>query len=165
MTTRRLGWPAPRRGRRAVAVDRDSTGPPGVHCDRAGRHDEIWLRGGSQARPEFPTEKEWLRSVNMLVDAGSKGQQVRAQTKLWTHGDGGSGFRLAPVLVASFLLGTDGSYYPNFSVNQTLAALLRKRRPRPPLGVPPGRRVVHYLRAYGSPAPPRDGDFRCGPRH
>lgn len=86
-------------------------------------HDEIWLRGGSQSVTKYPTEKEWLRSVNMLVDAGSKGEQVQVQTKLWTTATAAQAAAWHRFVVASFLLGTDGNSYLNFSLNQTLAAL------------------------------------------
>lgn len=116
-----LGGNALTTGGRYFATDGTSNAPLLNRLDAG--HDEIWLRGGSQSVSKYPTEKEWLLSVNMLVDAGSKGQQVQAQTKLWTTATAAQVAAWHRFVVASFLLGTDGNSYLNFSVNQTLAAL------------------------------------------
>lgn len=116
-----LGGNALTTGGRYFATDGTSNAPLLDVLDVG--HDEIWLRGGSQSVSKYPTEKEWLRSVNMLVEAASRGKQVQAQTKLWTSATAAQAAAWHRYVVASFLLGTDGNSYLNFSVSQTLAAL------------------------------------------
>lgn len=109
-------------GGRYFATDGTSNAPLLGVLDAG--HDEIWLRGGGQSVTKFPSEKEWLNSVNMLVNAASMGRQIMTQTKLWTSATPTQVAAWHRYVVASFLLGTDGHSYLTYSLNQSLAGLI-----------------------------------------
>jgi hypothetical protein len=108
-------------GGRYFATD-GTTNAPLLDVLDAG-HDEIWLRGGRQGVTKYPTEKQWLQYVNMLVDAGGRGRRVMVQTKLWTQATQTQVDAWHRYTVASFLMGTDGQSYLTFSPNQTMPGL------------------------------------------
>lgn len=105
-------------GSRYFATDGSSNAPLLGVLDAA--HDEIWLRGGSTGVTRYPTEKQWLQYVNMLVDIGSRGEQAMIQTKVWVPATAAQLDAWHRYTVASFLLGTDGRSYLNFSSAQTM---------------------------------------------
>lgn len=85
-------------------------------------HEEDFLHTASQKATQYPTQKAWINAINVLVDAGARGDSVMAQTKLWvaaTPAQIDSWYRFA---AASFLLGTNGSSYFTFSTSRTMAA-------------------------------------------
>lgn len=108
-------------GGRYFATDGTSNAPLLGQLDAG--HDEIWLRGDRQSVNKYPTEKEWLASVNILVSAASKGQQVMTQTKVWTSATRAQVDAWHRFVVSSFLLGTDGRSYLTFSPDQSMAGV------------------------------------------
>ncbi len=88
-------------------------------------HAEIWLREGRSSVDNWPSLSVWQQDVEMLADAGSTtGTPVLTQTKVWTT-------TATPALIvqwhrfalASFLLGTDGNSWFEFSGSRTFAAV------------------------------------------
>ena len=84
---------------------------------------EVFLRGGTTPITTYPTESVWLNQINLLVDAGSRGDRVLAQTKIWISATAHQIDDWHKYTVASFLMGTNGLSYLNFSTGHTMSAL------------------------------------------
>jgi hypothetical protein len=84
---------------------------------------EDFLRGATDAPTHYPTAAIWLNQINMLVDAGSRGDVVLAQTKLWVAATSAQADAWHTFTLASFLLGSNGGSYYSFSVGHTMADL------------------------------------------
>ena len=79
-----------------------------------GGNAEGWIRGANQGVEQFRKEREWLKDVDMLVNAGAKGKTVLAMTKLWVAATPAQVDRWHRYALASFLLGNDGNSYFSF---------------------------------------------------
>lgn len=86
-------------------------------------HAEIWLREGRSVVSNWPTVDEWKKDVDMLAEAGAAGETVLTQTKVWTTASAAQLDQWHRFALASFLLGTDGSHWFEFSSSRTLAGV------------------------------------------
>jgi hypothetical protein len=84
---------------------------------------EDFLRGGTARVTNFQSEDQWVDTVSMLVDAGARGDRILAQTKIWTTATAAQIDAWHRYTVATFLMGTNGLSYLNFSTDHTMAAL------------------------------------------
>jgi hypothetical protein len=84
-----------------------------------------WVRGASEPITNFPSVANWKQEVDMLVDAGGRGKSVLTMTKVW--GVSASQDQIDAVhrfTLATFMLGTDGKQYFDFSSNSTDGAVV-----------------------------------------
>jgi hypothetical protein len=79
---------------------------------------EAWLRGAMQPASFHPGEAAWKQSVDMLVDAGARGDSVMTITKVWSTATDAEKTAWYQFALASFLLGNDGHSYFMFSYKQ-----------------------------------------------
>jgi hypothetical protein len=75
---------------------------------------EAWLRAPAGSITSYRPEASWKHDVDMLVDAGPRGESVLTMTKVWTSGTTAQKDAWHKYALASFLLGTDGSAYFSF---------------------------------------------------
>lgn len=76
---------------------------------------EGWLRRAEAPLDARPSEEEWLREVEMLEDAASRGKLVLVLPKAWTPGSEARKGELHELALATFLLGTSDTTYFAFS--------------------------------------------------
>jgi hypothetical protein len=69
---------------------------------------EGWLRHPTAGAEEFPSEKVWRQSVDMIADSERLGSGMLAVTKLWKPMTAAQQQRWYEYTMGSFLLGTDG---------------------------------------------------------
>jgi Hypothetical glycosyl hydrolase family 15 len=84
---------------------------------------ESFLRGPTTAMTSFPSESKWLTNVQMLSDAEATGGSVLATTKAWLTATQAQLAQWHTYALASFLLGSSGRSYFNFSASQDYAGL------------------------------------------
>lgn len=101
----------------------DGTSVRPVLDELDGGHAEDFLRSATEPLTQYPNVNTWLGSVNMLADAGSRGDSVLAQTKLWVTASASQTTSWYRYAAATFLLGTSGTSYFNFAPAQTVAGL------------------------------------------
>lgn len=85
---------------------------------------EAWLRPPNAPAGPYPSEAAWKASVDALVNAGQRGDVLVALTKVW---GGGSPAQISAwhlLSLASFLLGTNGTAYYEFSSSNTESGIL-----------------------------------------
>jgi hypothetical protein len=88
-------------------------------------HAEIFLRDKYTPVDGFKDEAEWKQDVEMLVDVGKRGKIAVTTTKMWqTTATQGQIDRWHKYALASFLLGSNGKSYFNFSLTNTLSGVL-----------------------------------------
>jgi len=88
-------------------------------------HAEIFLRDKNTPITTFKTETAWKQDVDMLVDVGSRGKVAWTTTKMWNVSATQTQIdRWHKYALASFLLGTNGRSYFNFSAKNTVAGAL-----------------------------------------
>ncbi len=76
---------------------------------------EAFTRSQAQPLTKFRPETAWKQDVDMLVDVGSKGKALLAETKVWIPAGQDSIERLHRYALATFMLGTDGNSYLSFN--------------------------------------------------
>jgi hypothetical protein len=76
---------------------------------------EAWMRGAWQRADSWRNEATWKKDVDMLVDAGSRGNSVLTITKVWATATQAQKDQWYEFSLASFLLGNDGHSYFGFS--------------------------------------------------
>jgi hypothetical protein len=75
---------------------------------------EAWLRTAKAPINSYRPESEWKKDVDLLVDAGAKGEAALVMTKVWVTGATAQKDAWHRYALASFLLGTDGNAYFSF---------------------------------------------------
>jgi hypothetical protein len=88
-----------------------------------GAEAEVFVRNPSQGVTSYRTEAAWKADVDMLVDAGKRGEAIFAMTKLWVTATADETTRWHKYALATFLLGTNGASYFRFSIASTYAGL------------------------------------------
>ena len=89
-------------------------------------HAEIFLRDKNTPLDTFKTEAAWKQDVDMLVDVGSRGKVAWTTTKMWNVSSTATQVQIDrwhKYALASFLLGTNGHSYFNFSAKNTVAGV------------------------------------------
>ncbi len=76
---------------------------------------EGFLRFPSGSVDSFRSQADWLSEVNMLAAAGQMDKPLIVQTKFWVDASEAETLRWRKYTYATFLLGTDGSSFLNFS--------------------------------------------------
>jgi hypothetical protein len=76
---------------------------------------EAWLRGAWTSAAFYPSEAAWKQGVDMLTDAGARGDSVMTITKVWSNGTDAQKAAWYHFALASFLLGNDGKSFFFFS--------------------------------------------------
>jgi len=76
---------------------------------------EAWMRGAYQGADVWRGETGWKADVDMLVDAGNRGESVLTITKVWASATQAQKDQIYTYSLASFLLGNDGHSYFGFS--------------------------------------------------
>jgi hypothetical protein len=90
-------------------------------------HAEIFLRDKNTPIGTFKTEAAWKQDVDMLVDVGGRGKVAWTTTKMWNVSSTATQAQIDrwhKYSLASFLLGTNGRSYYNFSAKNTVASVL-----------------------------------------
>lgn len=90
-------------------------------------HAEIFLRDKNTPIGTFKTEAAWKQDVDMLVDVGNRGKVAWTTTKLWDVSGSATQAQIDrwhKYALASFLLGSNGHSYFNFSTKNTVAGVL-----------------------------------------
>jgi hypothetical protein len=95
---------------------------PLLDLESAGQAEDF-LRGATYSPTKYPKASIWLNQIKMLVNAGSRGDVVLAQTKLWVTATSAQVDAWHTFTLASFLLGTNGRSYYSFSIGHTMADL------------------------------------------
>jgi hypothetical protein len=85
---------------------------------------EAWLKNPGSSATSFPTEAAWQQNVDALVDAGNRGRTVMAMTKTWGGGTATDLDAWHRFALASFLLGTNGGSYFEFSSANNQAGIV-----------------------------------------
>jgi hypothetical protein len=90
----------------------------GVH----GALSEIWIRTAHQSITSYPTELQWNKNVNQLVDLGLNGERTAAMVKMWSTGTTAQKDAFHRFALATFLLGSDGtsSFHASYTEGQVL---------------------------------------------
>lgn len=88
-----------------------------------GGHAEGFLHSGQQAASGFPSTAVWQQNVQMLVDAGIRHDVILTTTKVWTTTDQTVLDSWHAYSLATFLMGTDGTSYYEFSPSSNLAGM------------------------------------------
>jgi hypothetical protein len=88
-----------------------------------GAESEVFVRGPSQGLTTYRSEAAWKADVDMLVDAGARGEVVFALTKLWVSATVDEVKSWHKYALATFLLGTNGKSYFRFTPAQTYDGL------------------------------------------
>ncbi|MBA3288454.1 MAG: hypothetical protein H0U21_10580 [Acidimicrobiia bacterium] len=78
---------------------------------------EGWLRTSRDSPAAFRSVTRWQQDVDMLADAGQRGETVLAATKVWVSSSATQKFQWRVYTYASFLLGTDGYQFLFFSTS------------------------------------------------
>ena len=103
-------------------------------------HAEIFLRDKNTPIGTFKTEAAWKQDVDMLVDVGARAKVAWTTTKLWNVSSSATQAQIDrwhKYALASFLLGTNGRSYFNFSARNTVASVLADHPwDRVPIGDP-----------------------------
>jgi len=81
----------------------------------AGAMAESWLRGATDPLTRYPSEADWKQDLDAIVDAGNRGANFFAVTKVWADGSQAQKDGWYEYAVASFLLATDGKAYLAFT--------------------------------------------------
>ena len=84
---------------------------------------ESFLRGPATPMTSFVSESVWLKNVQMLSDAEASGGSVFATTKVWIQATSAQIDQWHTYALASFLMGTSGQSYFNFSSSQDFSGL------------------------------------------
>lgn len=84
---------------------------------------ELFVRLSTDAVTTYRSEVDWKKDVDMLVDAGKRGESVLAVTKLWVTATPAQRDAWQRYAFATFLLGTNGQQYLSFSDAKTWEAL------------------------------------------
>lgn len=79
-----------------------------------GGHAEAFLRNAGEPIGRYPTLKNWLKEIDMLVDASARGKSVLTQTKVWSGGTQQEKDAWHRYALASFLLGAGERTYFTF---------------------------------------------------
>jgi hypothetical protein len=85
---------------------------------------EAWLRAPGAPAGRFPSEAVWKANVDALVNAGQRGDALVALTKTWGGGTQAQINAWHLFSLASFLLGTNGTAYYEFSPSNSEAGIL-----------------------------------------
>jgi hypothetical protein len=85
---------------------------------------EAWLRAPGAPAERFPTEAVWKANVDALVNAGQRGDALVALTKTWGGGTQAQINAWHLFSLASFLLGTNGTAYYEFSPSNSEAGIM-----------------------------------------
>ncbi len=88
-----------------------------------GAEAEVFVRGPSQGVTTYRSEGDWKADVDMLVDAGNRGESLFAVTKLWIAANADQVKGWHKYALATFLLGTNGKSYFRFTAAQTYDGL------------------------------------------
>lgn len=103
-------------------------------------HAEIFLRDKNTPIGTFKSEAAWKQDVDMLADVGARGKVAWTTTKMWNVSSTATQAQLDrwhKYALASFLLGTNGRSYFNFSVKNAVANVMTDHPwDRVPLGQP-----------------------------
>jgi hypothetical protein len=89
----------------------------------SGAMSELWGRQATDKVTTYKSEATWKQDVDMLVDAASKGKSVFATVKLWVSNTPAQAKSWHAYTLGSFLLGTDGKQFYNFSTAKTTAGI------------------------------------------
>lgn len=85
---------------------------------------ELFLRGPTADVRKFPSETAWKQNVNMIADAEARGHRVLVTTKVWlARATGPQIAAWHQYALGSFLIGSSGGSFFNFSGAQTADAL------------------------------------------
>jgi hypothetical protein len=76
---------------------------------------EAWMRSAWQGGDTWRSEAAWKNDVDMLADAGNRGESVLTITKVWSYATQAQKDQWYSFALASFLLGNDGHSYFGFS--------------------------------------------------
>ena len=76
---------------------------------------ESWMRSAYQGADTWRSEAGWKSDVDMLADAGKRGESVLTITKVWASATQAQKDQWYTFSLASFLLGNDGHSYFGFS--------------------------------------------------
>jgi hypothetical protein len=76
---------------------------------------EAFIRASRSGIRKYRTERAWRQDVEMLVDAGARGDPILALTKTWVPGTAAQKRAWHRYALASFLLGSDGRSRFSFS--------------------------------------------------
>ncbi len=85
---------------------------------------ETWLRAPGAPTTSYPSESAWKANVDALVNAGERGDSLVALTKVWGRGSAAQINAWHLYSLASFLLGTNGTEYYEFSSSNTQAGIM-----------------------------------------
>ncbi len=80
---------------------------------------ELWLRQATKSVTTYESTASWQQEVDMLADAGSRGDSAAVTTKVWTTATAAQLTAWHRYALASFLLGATGSSYFSFTKGQT----------------------------------------------
>ena len=99
---------------------------------------ETWLRPWTAAAGDYPTLAAWGKSVQMLMDAGTKGRAIAVTVKLWGQATADQRTAWRQFALASYLLGRSGHAYFEYSPSRSVAPWAEQRSPlyRYRLGAP-----------------------------
>ena len=112
-------------------------------------HAEIFLRDKNTPLGTFKSESAWKQDVDMLVDVGNRGKVAWTTTKLWNVSGSATTAQIDrwhKYALASFLLGSNGRSYFNFSVKNTVGEVLADH---PWDRLPVGDALGAYAKANG----------------
>ncbi|HYO00105.1 MAG TPA: putative glycoside hydrolase, partial [Actinomycetota bacterium] len=79
-----------------------------------GGHAEAFLRNANEPISRYPTAKNWLKEVDMLMDATARGKSVLTLTKVWAAGTQAEKDAWHRYALASFLMGASEKTYFTF---------------------------------------------------
>jgi hypothetical protein len=85
---------------------------------------EVWLRSPGAPASSYPTPTAWKANVDALVNAGQHGDVLVALTKVWGGGSQAQVNAWHLFSLASFLLGSNGTAYYEFSSSNTESGIL-----------------------------------------
>jgi len=84
---------------------------------------ETWLRVSTGPESRFPSLSEWQEDVSMLVTAGAKNEVIGVVTKLWSKATAAQITQWHIFMIATFLMGTNGTSLYCFTASHTVAGL------------------------------------------
>ena len=84
---------------------------------------ETWLRVSTEPENRFPSLSEWQEDVSMLVTAGSKNEVIGVVTKLWSKATPAQVTQWHIFMIATFLMGTNGTSLYCFTAAHTVAGM------------------------------------------
>lgn len=99
----------------------DGTRPLVTSID--GAMSELWLRAPAAPANGYKSVADWKSDVDMLASAEASGDHVLVTVKLWIHATATVTAAWHKYALASFLLGSSGKSFFNFSAAQTFAGL------------------------------------------